>query len=445
MRSTKLILLGLAVTLAGRACADDLLTVYQQALQAAPSLKSADVKVDIGAAQTGQALGQMLPQVTGTANWSENRLNVRNSDLSYSGTRYYLSLNQTLIDFAKFWTWRRARVAESQYELERTDVSNLLMFSVVERYFGVLEAEDQLRFIQTEKLAIQQQLQQVQKRFAKQLVKITDVYEVEAQLDKIEADQIEAESLVSSAKQNLRELTNQEPDSLLTLRENIEYKELEGKLDDWIAVATNDNPALAAQQKAIEAADNDLVAQKSRHLPVVDLQLNYYDTNTGYQSTLLSNQTQTQVAAINVNVPIFSGGTTMHQVREAESRLALNRHAEEEKLRTVVKETSDAFLTSNANVRRIKASIKALESAQKSHDAMQSAYKYGVATIGDVLVAQQTEFRARRDLLQSKYAYIKNRFRFLQAIGAISEENLQEVNTWLEKPVQASSVLNPEK
>ena len=436
MSKIPLLLLALLIEFGHLAHAEDLLQVYQQALQADPTLKAAEAKVQIGDAQKGQALGQMLPQISGSANWSENKqsISTRNGnnsfDSTYPGTRYSVSLSQSVIDFSKFWAWRRAQETETHFELERIDAQHSLMFKVVERYFGVLEAEDQLRFIKTEQQATQQQLLQVQKQFAKQLIKITDVYEVEAQLDKIEADLIEAESKVSSAKQNLRELTNNTPTNLLTLGENVDYKELEGNLDEWIALASNENPAVAAQKKAIEAADQDVASQKSRHLPVVDLQLNYYNTDTGYQSTQTP-LSQTQVAALNVTVPIFSGGVTANQVNEAQSRLELNRHTEEEKLRAVVKETSDAFLTSNANVRRIKASNKAVESASKSHAALESAYKYGVSTIRDVLVAQQAEFRAKRDLSQSKYAYIKNRFRFLYAIGAISEENLQEINAWL--------------
>ena len=98
-----------------------------------------------------------------------------------------------------------------------------------------------------------------------------------------------------------------------------------------------------------------------------------------------------------------------------------------------MKETSDAFLTSNANVRRIKAMRKALESAAKSREAMETAYKYGVETISEVLVAQQAEFKAKKELSQVKYSYIKNRIRFMRAIGTICEENLREINGWLEK------------
>jgi outer membrane protein len=63
---------------------------------------------------------------------------------------------------------------------------------------------------------------------------------------------------------------------------------------------------------------------------------------------------------------------------------------------------------------------------------MESGFKYGVRTTFDVLNAQQGEFQARRDLAQAKYSYIKNKMRFLRAIGLISEENLVEVNNWLQ-------------
>ena len=50
--------------------AEDLLTIYQQALGADPESKAAALNVEITKEQTGQALGEMLPQVSGRANWS---------------------------------------------------------------------------------------------------------------------------------------------------------------------------------------------------------------------------------------------------------------------------------------------------------------------------------------------------------------------------------------
>ena len=418
--------------------AEDLMTIYEQALDADPELKASEVKIKIGNAQKGQALGAMLPQVSATGNWSTNKstaspqtFNTRGTN-HFGGNRYVVSLTQTLLDFPKYWSWRRTQAVESQYTLENIQAQQTLLFNVVDRYFTVLEAEDELGFYNNEAKATEQQLEQIQKLFDRQLVKITDLYAIEARLDQLKADIIEAEAKLSTAKEGLQELTNTPPTMLTKLRDDIDYKELEGKLDDWLEVAKTENPTLAAQQYAITAAEHDVTTQKSGHLPVVELQLTYFNTNTGFQSSALNNTTDTQVAAINVSLPIFDGLTTTKKTQEAQHKLTLNKYDKDAKLRALVKETSDAFLTSNANVRRIKATRKALESASKSREAMETGFGYGVQTINDVLKAQQEEFKALQDLAHAKYDYIKNRMRFLQAIGTISEENLVEVNNWLQ-------------
>ncbi len=440
MKKLKLLVACLALAQTNLSYAEDLLTVYQQALEADPKLKTAELQVEIGAAQKGQTLGQMLPQINGNANWSANNQRAGTTSTcteaictsNFHGTRYTVSLSQTLLDFEKFWNWRRTQEIENQYISENIEAQHSLMLSVVERYFDVLEAEDQLSFLQAEKETTIRQLEQVKKQYAKQLVLITDLYEVEARLDQIKADEIEAETILVTARESLKELTNTTPVALYKLRDEIEYKELEGSLDNWIEVAKSENPTLAAQLSAIAAAGNDVAAQKSKYMPVVDLQLNYYSTNTGFNSVNLGRNIETQVAAINVNVPLFTGGTTTNKMYEAQHKLTISKYENETKIRALIKETSDAFLSSNANVRRISATRKALESAIKSREAMESGFKYGVQTIFDVLHAQQGEFQARRDLSQAKYSYIKNKMRFLRAIGLISEENIVEVNNWLQ-------------
>lgn len=458
MRKLKLFVVFLAFGQVGTSYAEDLLTVYQQALAADPTAKAAEIKVEIGSAQKGQALGQMLPQINAAGTWSANNQRVLGSPAAppdapaaiptstsnFHGTRYYLSLSQTLLDFGKFWNWRRAQETENQYMSENIEAQHTLMFNVVEKYFDVLDAEDQLNLLQAEKETTIRQLEQVKKQYAKQLVLITDLYEVEARLDKIKADEIEAETLLVTARESLKELTNTNPVALYKLSDEIEYKELDGALDDWIEVAKSESPTLAAQSSAIAAAGNDVAAQKSKFMPVVDLQLNYYSSNTGFQGVNLGRNIETQVAAINVNMPLFTGGTTTNQMYEAQHKLTISKYENEIKIRALIKETRDAYLSSNASVRRISATRKALASAIKSREAMESGFRYGVQTIFDVLNAQQGEFQARRGLAQAKYSYIKNKMRFLRAIGLISEDNIEEVNNWLQAaPKQAKK--NPDK
>jgi outer membrane protein len=436
---------------APNAYSEDLMTIYHQALEADPESKAAAINMEITKEQTQEALGQMLPQISGTANWSGNASNnpsqtqtvldskgkassVPNPNTSYAGTRYYASLNQTLFDFSKFWNWRRANTVEEQYSAENIAAQHALMHKVIEKYFGVLEAEDQLYFYQTERNAMSKRLEQTQKQFAKQLVKVTDVYEVEARLDQLKASEIEAETIVVTAKESLKELTNIPFSDLYKLRENVDYKPLEGQLEQWLEVAKSENPTLAAQLKAIEAAHDSVTVQKSKFLPEVDLQLNYYDTNTGYQSSQISKSgsVSTAVGAINVSVPIFDGGVSIHQLFESQHKLELAKNENEAKVRALIKETSDSFLSSNASVRRIEASRKAVASAAKSREANESGFKFGVKTVTDILNAQQEEFKAKRELSQAKYAYIKHRARFMRSVGMITEQNIEEVNNWLQ-------------
>jgi outer membrane protein len=424
-------LLGLWI---GHAQAEDLLSIYHQAVQADPTSQAAEIKTKIAEAQKGQAFGEMLPQVNATTNWSLNSQRQdrqRNPVSDYYGSRYAISLNQTVLDVAKFYTWQKAKSVESQYQLENLQAEQNLLYQVTELYFNVLEAEDELGLYQTETELTQKEVEQIEQQYHKQMAKITDLYAIQSRLDQINANLVEAEAKVATGKQALQQLTNMAPNHLARLKTNIDYKNLEGKLDDWLHVAHSENPIIAAQHYAIEAADHDVTAQQARHLPVVEVQLNYYNTDTGFQNQQTT-QFDNQVAAINVNVPIFSGGVTQHRVNEAQHRLALNKYDNEAKLREINKATSDAFLNVNASVKRIQANQKALDSATKASDAMTSGFNYGVQTMNDVLKAQDEEFKARHELTKAKYSYIKNRMQLLQAIGTISEDNLKEVNNWLE-------------
>lgn len=427
--------------------AENLLDIYRQALEADPQVKAAQMQIMVGEAQTGQALSAMLPQITASANWSTNQqrreIQFRNGDTGhanehYYGTRYVVSLNQTLIDFAKYWNWRRAKKVEDQFAAENQDTLNQLIYDVIDRYFKVLETEDQLAFSQSETRASEKRLTQVKKLFEKRLVKITDLYSVEARFTRNQAEELEAFKNVEVAREALVQLTGKMPESLQGLGGGIEYKPLEGEIDEWLKVAQSHNPAILAKASAVKAADDNVTAQQARHLPVVDLQLNYYSTNTGYQSSNIG-ETETQVAAINVSVPIFSGGEIWYGTKEAKYKLAISRYDREDTLRKVVKETRDAFLSTNANYKRILATEKALKAATKSREAMEKGFSYRMETMNDLLDAQQDEFKMQKELSRARYEYIRNKTRFLYAVGTIGEENLEEINAWLQKPASAEN------
>jgi len=411
--------------------ADDLLSIYEQALNSDPNLKAAQLQTELSEAQQAQAGGALLPQASANVNISYNNQYTDSTGTdSYKGERYSVNLTQSLIDVSKVYNWQRARALTDKSEIDFQQAHQVLMYDVVERYFTVLAMQDNLKLIEQETETTEKQLNQIKRQYDKHIVKITDVYELEAKLDSLLAEGIEAETQLDVAKQGLTELTGQPVMQLANLQNDIQFVPLAGDIQSVTEQAQSNSPLIKAQNKEITAGDYDVISQHAKHLPVVDLQLQYYNTDNGYQNRQTPT-VDTKVAAINVTIPLFAGGATYQRAKEASRQLAISKQRKISILRGIEKETRDAFLSANASVRRIKASTRAQKTAIKAREAMEKGFTYGVQSIGDVLISQAREFSANRDLLEAKYTYIKNRIRFERSLGSLSINSLSEINTWL--------------
>jgi len=71
-------------------------------------------------------------------------------------------------------------------------------------------------------------------------------------------------------------------------------------------------------------------------------------------------------------------------------------------------------------------------SGQSMLDSTRIGQEVGVRTSVDVLNARQQLFSAKRDLSQARYNVILSQLKLKQATGTLAEEDLQQVNQWLE-------------
>ncbi len=416
--------------------ADDLLSVYQSALAGDPRLKLAELKVGIGRSVQQQAVGRMLPQLQGQGSFSENRQDLESTRFSagsrdsFSGEKYNLVLTQSLFDLPKYYYWRTQKELAFQSVAEQSDAQQQLMLEIVAAYFSVLEALDSLALVGHEMVTTEQLMLQVEKLYSKGLAKITELLEIRANVDKLAADQVEAESQVAIARERIQELTGSPVGELKRLREDIEFFTIEDSLEQWVARVLEQNAALIGLSKAIEAQRYGVLEKKSSRLPVVDLQLSHQKSDIGYENTTRPNST-TDYIGVNVNVPLFTSGVTSGRINEAAQRLEMARYSYETEYRALIKETRDALLQANTSVRRIEATKKAALSSHKAYQSMEKGFQLGAATSADVLDAQRNEFRALNDLNQAKYAYVLNRTRLLKASGLISVHELEQINLWL--------------
>jgi len=75
---------------------------------------------------------------------------------------------------------------------------------------------------------------------------------------------------------------------------------------------------------------------------------------------------------------------------------------------------------------------QSVESQQGALDAKEQGYKSGLFTLLPVLDAQRDLYLAKRDYAQSRYDYLLNRLKLKQAIGTLSETDLESVNAALQ-------------
>lgn len=79
------------------------------------------------------------------------------------------------------------------------------------------------------------------------------------------------------------------------------------------------------------------------------------------------------------------------------------------------------------------ATVKSVESAEKSYQSIEKSFKYGVATISEVLDAQQLYLQVKQSFQQAEYDYVISKARFFHKAGLLTDSSLVELNKQLAK------------
>ncbi|MEL7296987.1 MAG: TolC family outer membrane protein [Pseudomonadota bacterium] len=454
--SNRLLIACVLLGLANPAPAEDLLDIYQRALQSDPLIREAEATRLASSEALPQARGALLPQINGSASEQrsdsegnsvfigivngipepqETRFRVRDNE-TFS---WDITLRQSLFRWDQIVGLRQAkqRVAEADATYEAAQQS--LLLRVAERYFGVLAAQDTLEANEASRLAISKQLDQAQKRFEVGLIAITDVQESQAAFDQAIADEIQAKRALATARYQLSEITNApvgglaKPDGEFPL--SPPSPEIE---DEWVAVAMEQNLDLIAGRIAAEIASKDVGIQRSGHMPTVDLvarrdhfEAEEEQSNGDLPFLPLGRSNDGTSVSIQVSIPIFSGGATSSRVRQA----VYNHRAARERVQRIARETErltrDAYLGVLTDISRTKALQQALKSSETALEATQAGFDVGTRTTVDVLDAQRALFNARTQYLSARYDYLLNVLRLKQAAGGLQVQDLEQINRLL--------------
>ncbi|QSA98352.1 TolC family outer membrane protein [Methylococcus sp. EFPC2] len=419
-----------------QAHADDLLQIYDLALQEDPQIHEAEASRNAIQEARPQSLARLLPTLAIVGTLNQNRFDTTNTFTNaqvgvqnFWDSSVYLKLSQPIYHH-EYWVQlsqadNQLAQAEAEYAAEQQD----LFVRTSKAYFGVLSARDNLEFANSERQALERQLQQIKKRFEVGTAAITDLREAQAGYDLSLAGEIAAKRTLNVAKAALREIIGKSDIELNPLREELPLHEpTPAGQKEWSELAQQHNLAIIAAENRAEIARKTIDLQFSGHLPTLDLVGNVGIADTDRPAGLVANS---QTIGVQLNVPIFQGGGTSSRVRQARDQFAAAKENVDKQRRGVDRQVQDAYDGIGFSISQVHALGAAVSSSKAALDAAEAGLRVGTRTMVDVLTTQRNLYRAKRDFAQARYDYINNSFLLKQATGSLSRTDLEAVNAWL--------------
>jgi outer membrane protein len=442
--------------------ADTLVDIYELALENDALLKTKVAQYGADLELENLARAPLLPQAVAGYQVSETETDTTsptiiqdpnlgfividgNSVRNIDNEGYDVSLSQTLFNLSAWFGWRAGKETSRQAEANLAAAQQDLIVRVVQAYFAVLRAQDNLRASQAQERAFERQLEQTRQRFEVGLIAITDVYEAEAARDLAQVTRIVDENNVAVAKENLSVLTGQAPGALYVLGEEFDPRPPEpNDRAEWVDFALSNNNELAAARYAEEAARQNATSSKMEHAPTVTATYRYQDTETTGSIdqnppslfNLPPNSDQTnETWQVRFDMPLFSGGAVSANRRRAAEQFNVARESRINLTRNTVTQARSLHMTVVSDVSRVKARQQSIISSQSALDATQAGYEVGTRNIVDVLNAQNKVFAAQRDYANSRYDFIINSLRLKEVAGTLSPEDIARLEGFLLQPV----------
>lgn len=458
---------GLLTVLCHSAAAQEgLMEIYQRALQNDPAIREAEARFLANSEVKPQARAQLLPSLSFSTSTSgsfnenpiapvdpitgENVEGITGYESDSDSFGWQVSVNQTVFDWSQILSLRQAdkRVvqAQTEYEAQRQQ----LLLRVAEAYFNVLAAEDSLDAQRVAREALERQLEQAQRRFDVGLIAITDVQERQAGFDLAVAQEIEAQRVLATEQERLREIIGDYVTDLASPGEEIPLVSPDPRNpDEWVQVALRQNLALISARLAADIAQDDISIQRASRLPTLSFQSGYrFNEQTGTRTTKRIggdlrvpslSESEGYNWSLNLQVPIFTGGLNSSRIQQSVYQHRAQVQAAERVARETERATRDSYLGVESSISRVQALRQAVESAETALRATEAGYEVGTRTSVEVQQSLEQLRRAQTDYARARYDYILNTLRLKQAAGTLTVVDIEQVDGWLESGSAAAS------
>ncbi|TXH59651.1 MAG: hypothetical protein E6Q89_01955 [Bacteroidia bacterium] len=393
-----------------------------------------------------QGLASLLPQFNAQISVSENPTDLYESGLfySYNQPSGNITFSQVIFDFSKYSAYVKSKYETSAADLTLEDAQQNLMVLVANAYFDVLNATDILNADKAYEQVTAHSMIEYKKRFEVGMASIADYNDQKAEHDNIAATLISDQNDLVDKKNKFHNLTGLDTNLIQpTIQDiNLVLPHLDS-IDSWANYAKKDNISLKAGRLKLAMADEDISIAKAGHMPTigVNASANYQGTSTldGSNSQQAFNLGQSAMGsmnasyvqgsiALNLNVPLYSGGAVNSKVREAISSYEQASKLLLEQERSLDQQVKLAYLQVYNGVDLIKAKKQALDSAKIQVKSTTLGYEVGKRTSLDIVTAQNKYYAVVKGYASERYNYLKAILNLNYLAGRINKEVINYVN-----------------
>lgn len=376
---------------------------------------------------------RLLPSISAVVSNGRNRAQVEDSTGriddrgDYTSSSASLQLRQPLYD-REAWAARNqgiARTAGSE-ALFRAREQELIV-RVFEAYSKALLAQEEVRLVQAQLQALDEQLRSNQQRLTQGEGTWTDVLETRSKRALMQADLVVAQDNAQYELKALQAIVGEPVETLERLNAGgAGAAPLAGSVDEWRAQAMRFNGEVESLKQAVEAARHEIRRVESGHYPRLALLLSSGHTQSDTTSTF---QQTSRIGSVGLqlNVPFYSGGSVSAQARQAVAQLSRAEADLDARVAELQVELHRQYSFQRSSALRIEALAAAVATGNAVVDATRNSFAGGERTNVDVLDAQERLAQAERDLIEARYQQLLAGLRLRHLAGVLHEPDLRAV------------------
>ena len=424
--------------------ADDLLSIYNEALERDPEFNSKKADLKISKEFRNQSISALLPRLnlSASTNWNEY-YQERILQNDYNNFTYNLNFNQPLFRLDSWFTSRQAqknyRAAEAQFAYQQQN----LMIRVTRAYFNVLSARSLFKTRGANERTLENQFEEINDKFEAGAASRIELAEAKAALNRAISDRVLAEGNVDIAFEELNAIVGREVKLISPLKDDFKsVVNLEG-VSDEVEKGIENNFLISEAESRLEAAESETRARTSNFLPKIDLNANANRrtskqyTFDGVDSDLdlpffIPEETENRSFSVQFSMPLFTSGLNSSQRRQAmleevrtEEQLLLIQRNVTQRIRSLY----TSLKTGQLNIESLEASY---ESSEDALEATRLGYELKARNLVDLLRAERNFFDTQNRLSQAKYDFIIRSLEFKQATGSLKPQDIIDVNNFLD-------------